>query len=93
VAPLWLFKNLAPLQWWGLIEHMPKPDDPKQKSSGLWRITPLGLQFAAGEVKVREKVWVFDARVQKFTGPDRDIRECIGRFNYSAMMAQRFDEA
>jgi hypothetical protein len=84
--------NYPSLKHWGLIEELPKPDDPKAKVSGFWRITPSGLDFAEGRIMVPKTAWVYDSECLKLTGHHVGIRACTGLFSYSEMMSLRFNE-
>jgi len=94
--PIWLIGRSmhARLKHWGLLEHKPKdPENTKDKTSGLWRITENGLLFAEGKLRVQEAVWVYKDKVLKKSGPKVSIRECVKGFNYAEMMSGTFNDA
>lgn len=76
------------IRYWGLIEE--KPSDPKsdQRTSGLWRPTPLGIEFAKGEVMVQKYALTYNRGCQGLEGGLVDIRECLGdQFSYKELMS------
>jgi hypothetical protein len=94
-GPRWLVsvRVYSRLSYWGLLENMPNVDDPTRKHSGIWRITDKGLDFAESRILLPVDAWVFDNTVRALKGRPVRIMQCVGKFNYTAMMAQRFDEA
>ncbi len=57
------------------------------KSSGRWMPTRAGIEFVYGQRTIRKTALVFDSKVIGFTGPEVDVKQCLGkRFNYAELM-------
>jgi hypothetical protein len=87
-GPDWLLRTNqhTTLQWWGLIERKPNTDT-KKKHSGLWRPTVTGLAFAAGRLRVPEKVLTRDGEVIGWSKSTTDFAQAMGKsFDYSEIM-------
>jgi hypothetical protein len=82
--------NTALLRHWGLLEQAPADRFADTKSTGLYRITGLGIQFARGEVDVVRHIYMYNDQVLKRKDPDLSrttIREALGeKFNYDELM-------
>ena len=64
-----------------------KHDNPKTKSSGLWKITDLGKKFVNKQLTVCEKVRLFNNKAWGFEGGQIDIVQALGnKFNYTDLM-------
>ena len=64
----------ARLKYWGLIERQP--------GRARWRITDLGLEFAAGTLTVERELLVYDDEVVGTSDPTPVcIHDCIGGFD------------
>lgn len=50
---------------WGLIEEKTKDLVDDKKSSGYWRITEKGRQFALNKIKVRKYIYVYNTALYK----------------------------
>lgn len=79
----------AKLRYWQFIEE--KPTESKSKAhSGLWRLTPLGIEFALGASSVQAHVMVYDG--QPYLAANAEligIREALGhKFNYDELMGR-----
>lgn len=75
---------------WRLIERRPGQRDDGAKSTGWYRLTPLGVDFVRGVAKVPKYVRVYDNRVLETLGTQVSIRNALGvRFDYSDLMAGR----
>lgn len=84
VAPL----DFPYLRFWGLIEKHPTDRDSEVKSSGLWRITELGVDFVCGRAEVFSHIRFYDSRFLGFTGERIRIGDALGeKFNYRELMA------
>lgn len=90
-APHWLVRSnqLSTLRWWGLVEKK-ENDNPKNKSSGIWRATQLGFDFVTSKVQVPKKVFTYNGDVE---GASRDmvyIGDCFfDTFDYQEVMNNR----
>ena len=90
-GPKWLVKaggEFAKLAHWGLIEEMPKdPLDTTKRTSGMWRPTPKGVQFAQNNLWVPKRVHLYNNEVQ---GWDTEMVNVIGalgiQFNYDDLI-------
>lgn len=72
---------------WGLAERAPN-DNPAKRTSGMWRPTLAGVQFAMGRTKVPSHVYLYNNEVHRFGDEKVGIAEVLGTgFNYSELMA------
>lgn len=80
--------DFAKLRFWDLIEKVDFTDPTgEKKSSGYWRITPLGKQFVEKKVALIERVHVFDNEVIKTSGAQVFIDQCFKtNFDYTELM-------
>lgn len=89
-APAWVLKarEYPKLAWWDLIEEKPKEDGHKGRTSGVWRVTQLGADFARSCVSVPRYAFVYNGQVEDFTtAAPVYIRSALGdRFDYSELM-------
>lgn len=88
-APSWVLKarEYPKLAWWGLIEEKPRQEGSKARTSGVWRVTPLGAEFVRGCSDVPMYAFVYNGEVQDFTDRTTDIRHALGdRFDYAELM-------
>ena len=66
---------------WELVETIDAKTHDK-RSSGLYRLTPLGAEFVAGTITIPKYVYVFNNRVLYIEG-ETSIKECLGdKFSY-----------
>ena len=89
VAPSWVLKarEYPKLAMWGLIEERPKKEGSKARTSGIWRITPLGADFVRGCTEVPAYVFVYNGEVEGFTDRTTYIRKALSdRFDYAELM-------
>lgn len=86
-APRWLVRSnqLPTLRWWGLVERL-DTEDATKKHSGLWRATKRGLLFSQNRLQVPKKVYTYNAVVEGFSEELVTIKDCVERFDYSAVM-------
>jgi hypothetical protein len=78
--------DYSKLAYWNLIE-LKSNDDKKKKTSGYWRPTDTGINFAFCRVSVPRAVLVFDGQVYGFSEDRVKIRYCFGRrFDYREIM-------
>ena len=93
-APSWVLKarEYPKLAWWGLIEEKPKEQHHKGRTSGLWRVTQLGADFARSCVSGPRYAFVYNGTVEDFTtAAPIYIRGALGdRFDYAELMG--FDD-
>ena len=91
-APRWLVRSnqLATLRWWSLVERRGN-DDPKNKHSGMWRATKLGVDFAHGVKQIPDKVYTYNGEVEVVSQNLIYIAECFKEyFDYEKMMNEYF---
>jgi hypothetical protein len=75
------------LEHWRLIEKRKGENPSGANRSGWWKLTPLGISFAKNGSKVQESVFVYDAKVCGFTGPEINITKAINnKFDYYQLM-------
>lgn len=83
-----IFSNfqLGTLQHWGLCEQKPNEDDSK-KTSGMWRPTAKGIDFAKCKIQVPTHVRIYDNRCIGFTERTTDVANAYGEgFHYGELM-------
>ena len=81
--------DFTKLSWWGYIE-MASNEDKSKKTSGLYRITPLGKLFVIGGVSAPPKCMVCQNNVHWWVGRPVLIHQTLGKnFNYQELMAGR----
>lgn len=78
-APLWVQqgRELAKLAYWGLVEQKPTESQRGARTSGIWRPTADGVDFAYGRIAVESHVVLYDNRVLGFTGKFISIRDAL----------------
>ena len=91
-GPSWLTNKggtLATLVHWGLIEEKPKEDKPSaSRTSGSWRPTLKGVQFAKNELRVPSHVVLYNDQVEGWSGSEASIVDALGkRFHYGELMS------
>lgn len=77
------------MKHWGLVEPQALDENVTNKrTSGMWRLTPDGVRFVRGELRVPSIKVVYDDEVIATDGADISIQEALGdKFNYSELMA------
>jgi hypothetical protein len=77
--------DVAKLVHWGLLE--PAPAQGKKRRAGLYRITPLGIDFVTGKKLVPKYVYLYNSQFLGH-GPELvDIYSALKqRFDYAEMM-------
>jgi len=91
-APRWLVRSnqLATLRWWELVVRRGN-DDPKNKHSGMWKATKLGVDFVHGVQKIPEKVYTYKGDVEVVSQNLVHISECFKEyFDYEQLMNEYF---
>jgi hypothetical protein len=91
--------TFATLKWWRLIEPLNIEQevnvedgelvysDSETRSSGIWRVTPLGMKFAKGQVQVPKYVYLYNDTLKDVSTETVYIKDCVGKkFNYSEIM-------
>ena len=91
--------TFATLKWWRLIQplHIEQEvnvedgklvyADTETRSSGIWRVTPLGMQFAKGLCQVPKFVYLYNDTLKDVSTETIYIKDCVGKkFNYSEIM-------
>lgn len=66
--------ELAKYRYWDLVEEKPNVDHLKTHS-GLWRVTALGAQFAAGLTRVRSHAEIREGQCTRLCGLMVSIRD------------------
>jgi len=77
-APKFMGKDgeFSRLLYWGLIEQAPN-DDPKKRSSGLWRIVQRGIEFVEGRLRIQREFVRYNSTLLGFRGPMISLTEGI----------------
>ena len=91
--------TFATLKWWRLIQplHIEQEvnvedgvlvyGDSETRSSGIWRVTPIGMQFAKGLLQVPKFVYLYNDTLKDVSTETIYIQDCVGKkFNYSEIM-------
>ena len=92
-APRWVVRSnqLPTLRWWDLVERRGNDEDSKNKYSGLWRPTPLGLDFVHAGVRIPRKVYTYNGEVESRSVETTAIHECFDEyFDYQQVMNDHF---
>jgi hypothetical protein len=82
--------DYAKLRYWGLIEKSPKNPDPKKRSSGLWRLTTTGRDFALNKTTINSICYYSHppGEVLGFEPDQVSIVDALGKyFDYSSLMS------
>jgi hypothetical protein len=81
-------RDFSIARFWGLLEPKITTEDGKKKrTSGIWRLTPMGVRFVLGTHKVQRSAHIFNDTLHSFSGPMVDIRTCLGdKFDYSELI-------
>jgi len=79
--------DYAKVKHWGLVEQKPN-DDPKKKSSGLWRLTARGTAFASNTLAVPTHHLVYNDTSYGTRETTITIEEALngGGFDYEELM-------
>lgn len=73
-------------KYWSLIEEFSDPAN-TGKSSGLWALTSVGVEFVRNEIGVAEWALVYDDKVLRYEGNPITISEAVkNKFNYEELM-------
>lgn len=79
--------DAAKLVLFGLLEKMPGARKDGSKRNGYYRITDKGHQFATGNITVPSHFFMFNNRLDGFTGEPVTIGEALReKFNYRELM-------
>lgn len=61
-------------------------DDKKKRSSGYWRATEKGQQFAKGEIEIPKYVFTLDNKVVGYSKDQINIYDALSKkFNYQEL--------
>jgi hypothetical protein len=76
--------------WWKLMEQPPDLREDGARGNGLWRITPLGVEFVCRRRRVPKYARIYDGRCLGYRGAAVSITQCLGqRFDYRELMGAR----
>lgn len=70
---------------WGLVERRP-PEDGAKRTSGVYRITPLGLAFIRGQEPVPEAAYVYNQAADGFAEERVYVWDVLNDFDYAELM-------
>ena len=80
--------DYAKLLHWGLVAHK-QNTDPSKRTSGLWRPTSIGVQFALNQCRAPSHVHIYNNRPVAFSTRSVSIVEALGaRFDYQELMSK-----
>lgn len=78
--------DYAKLRYWGLIEQASN-DDTAKKTSGQWRPTELGREFAMGNTTIPKYVYTYDTKALVFSNSQTTVKESLGsKFDYEELI-------
>lgn len=82
--------DFGKLAWWGLTEQ--KQKDPNVhiagRTTGLWRMTPKGLQFLLNEIRVPRHCFNYNNTIMGWSDEMVGIKDCLKKkFDYDRLMA------
>lgn len=80
--------DFSKLECWGLIKRQPHiQGEEGKRTSGMWKITPLGSAFIAGEALVKQYAFIFNGQLLELGGADTHIHHALGKkFDYREIM-------
>jgi len=72
----------------GLVEEKEKEPGEHGKTSGMWKVTSKGTDFAENRITVPKYYYIYNREVVETEGPEISIVEALqDRFDYDDMMA------
>ncbi len=75
------------LVFWRFLEKKKEDRIDGSNRNGFYKITSFGLMFCEGKVKAREKVLIFNNKMEGFDGREITIQDALTqKFNYSELM-------
>ena len=87
-APRFIVKTnqLGTVAYWGLVEPQQNEDKAK-RTSGVWRPTPAGVDFAMGRTSIPSHCYCYNQTCWGFWKPRVTIQKALGeRFDYQKLM-------
>ena len=86
--PLHFARDFSIARFWKLlVPKITEEDGEKKRTSGIWRLTPLGVKFVEGRVRVKRSAHIYNDTLHDFSGTMVDIQGCLGdKFNYAELM-------
>jgi hypothetical protein len=81
--------DFAKLRHWKLLERLPKDwEDTTRRTSGVWRATDKGIDFALGRIMVPRAYFDYQGRCLGFDEELTTIQQALGkRFDYGELMS------
>jgi hypothetical protein len=76
--------DFAKLSHWGLIENQTSVDDDQQRS-GVWRLTPKGVEFARNRTRIASTRYFYNGSSTPDAAAEFEtVEQCLGcKFKYS----------
>jgi len=93
-ADRWLVnsRTFTKLQYWDLIESCPNEDSAK-RTSGMWRPTYKGEQFAKNQIAIPAEAIMYDRQCLGVTGDLIHISDTFkNKFDYSTLMSLSYSD-
>jgi hypothetical protein len=80
--------DVGKLRYWDLaIGKELEESDGDKRTSGFWKPTTKGIEFAHKQITVIKRMWDFDSKVYFSDGPQVDIEDCLNtKFSYKELM-------
>lgn len=82
-------RDYSKLTHWRMVEERPNLNDPSKRTSGFWRITDRGWEFAANQTREPSHIFVQSPgeRFLGFEETSTDVIEALGdHFDYTELM-------
>lgn len=83
-----VFCDFQKLRYWGVVTPV-KNDDPKKRSSGMWKITEKGIQFVKGEITLPEAAYTYNGQCHGYSENHIHIWDAFkNKFDYEELMKE-----
>ena len=75
--------DYAKLALWGLAKRKPVDEESKSRTSGLWKPTPRGIDFAMGRCNVPSHLYLYNNEIVRASETQTSIGKALGEdFDY-----------
>lgn len=76
------------LRYWQLLRKKVENREDGSARNGFYKITPSGIMFVEGKIKVPEKILIYNNEFKGYEGKEIHIIEALGnKFNYDELMS------
>lgn len=81
--------NYGIIRFWKVAVPVETKDSEDKRTSGKWKITELGIEFALGKIKIPKYAETYNNKCVGFTGNRFDIIRALGeKFSYKELMSR-----